>query len=371
VLAAAADLPGVEVGTSYGTPSLKVRGKFMCRLRSNPDALVMRVIDLADREALLKGKPGVFFSTPHYDGYPVVLVDLDAVDPASWPSWSRTRGACRRPSASSPPTTPSAERARPLGVEQRLQAGQRARRADRHEHVALAQAVSAGGCGWKVPSPRRMATMNEPPRTSATARPSPAQPGGHGDLLEPVLGVDVHRAGDVGVQRQPRHLGAGGLVRRDDPVGTGAAQLVLRLLERGAGDDRDVRAQLAGGQRDEDVLGVGVHAGDHRAGALDAGVAQRVVLGRLGEDEAHPRPTGVLAVARLLVDDHVGRARGAQVARDLAADPPEAADDEVVGEALGHAAGAAVGEHGRELTGDHQLGQADQRVEQRPRRRAA
>jgi hypothetical protein len=80
VLAAAADLPGVEVGTSYGTPSLKVRGKFMCRLRTNPDALVMRVIDLADREALLKGKPDVYFSTPHYDGYPVVLVDLDQVD---------------------------------------------------------------------------------------------------------------------------------------------------------------------------------------------------------------------------------------------------------------------------------------------------
>jgi hypothetical protein len=31
VLTAAADLPGVEVGTSCGTPSLKVRGKFMCR----------------------------------------------------------------------------------------------------------------------------------------------------------------------------------------------------------------------------------------------------------------------------------------------------------------------------------------------------
>ena len=82
VLAAAADLPGVEVGTSYGTPSLKVRGKFMCRLRTNPDALVMRVIDLADREALLKGRPQVYFSTPHYDGYPVVLVDLDRIDPA-------------------------------------------------------------------------------------------------------------------------------------------------------------------------------------------------------------------------------------------------------------------------------------------------
>jgi hypothetical protein len=82
VLATAAELPGVEVGTSYGTPSLKVRGKFMCRLRTNPDALVMRVIDLADREALLKGSPDVYFSTPHYRGYPVVLVRLERIDPS-------------------------------------------------------------------------------------------------------------------------------------------------------------------------------------------------------------------------------------------------------------------------------------------------
>src|SRR4051794_38424267 len=72
-------LPGVEEGTSYGTPSLKVRGKFLCRLRTNPDALVMRVIDLADREALLKGEPDVYFSTPHYDGYPAVLVRLEQI----------------------------------------------------------------------------------------------------------------------------------------------------------------------------------------------------------------------------------------------------------------------------------------------------
>jgi hypothetical protein len=73
--------PGVEVGESYGTPSLKVKGKFMCRLRSNPDALVVRVLDLADAEALLKGRPDVFFITPHYTGYPAVLVRLEAVDP--------------------------------------------------------------------------------------------------------------------------------------------------------------------------------------------------------------------------------------------------------------------------------------------------
>ena len=82
VVAIGSRLPGVEVGTSYGTPALRVRGKGICRLRTDPDALVVRVIDLADREALLRGKPGTYFSTAHYDGYPYVLVRLDAVDRA-------------------------------------------------------------------------------------------------------------------------------------------------------------------------------------------------------------------------------------------------------------------------------------------------
>jgi hypothetical protein len=52
----------------------------MCRLRTNPDALVLRVTDLGEREALLQGQPDVFFTTPHYNGYPYVLVRLEAVD---------------------------------------------------------------------------------------------------------------------------------------------------------------------------------------------------------------------------------------------------------------------------------------------------
>lgn len=80
VVAIGSRFPGVEPGTSYGTPSLRVNDKFMCRLRTDPDALVVRVVDLADREALLRGRPEVFFSTPHYDGHPYVLVRLDAVD---------------------------------------------------------------------------------------------------------------------------------------------------------------------------------------------------------------------------------------------------------------------------------------------------
>lgn len=72
--------PGLEQSTSYGTPSLKVRGKFVCRMRTNPDALVMRVIDLGETQALLQGDPETFFSTPHYDGYPAVLIRLERVD---------------------------------------------------------------------------------------------------------------------------------------------------------------------------------------------------------------------------------------------------------------------------------------------------
>ena len=80
VLAIGARLPGVVESTWFGTPSLKVRAKSLLRLRTDPDALVVRVPDMEDREALLRQDPDVFFSTPHYDGYPYVLVRLEAID---------------------------------------------------------------------------------------------------------------------------------------------------------------------------------------------------------------------------------------------------------------------------------------------------
>jgi hypothetical protein len=38
------------------------------------------VSDLGEKEALLSSDSDAFFATPHYDGYPVVLVDLDKID---------------------------------------------------------------------------------------------------------------------------------------------------------------------------------------------------------------------------------------------------------------------------------------------------
>ena len=81
VVAIGQRFPEVEEATAFGAPALRVRGKFMCRLRTDPHALVVRVLDIHDAEALLLGQPDVFFSTPHYDGWPYVLVRLDVVDP--------------------------------------------------------------------------------------------------------------------------------------------------------------------------------------------------------------------------------------------------------------------------------------------------
>ena len=41
-----------------------MRDKFLCRLRTNPDALVIRVIDVGDQEALLLGQPGRVLQDP-------------------------------------------------------------------------------------------------------------------------------------------------------------------------------------------------------------------------------------------------------------------------------------------------------------------
>lgn len=54
VAALAADLPDVNVATSYGTPALKVRKKLLCRMWPDDAVLVLRC-DEDEKEALLQG----------------------------------------------------------------------------------------------------------------------------------------------------------------------------------------------------------------------------------------------------------------------------------------------------------------------------
>lgn len=72
-------LPGVEESTSYGTPSLKVKGKIMARLRSEAEGALALRCDFLDRQILLQARPQAFFVTDHYLDYPMVLVWLNVV----------------------------------------------------------------------------------------------------------------------------------------------------------------------------------------------------------------------------------------------------------------------------------------------------
>ncbi len=106
--ALASALPGVEDGTSYGTPALKVAGKLLARLREDGETLVVRV-EADARDLLLQGDPETFFITDHYAGHPWVLVRLPRVERAelsalleeAWrivaPKRLREDGARRKP----------------------------------------------------------------------------------------------------------------------------------------------------------------------------------------------------------------------------------------------------------------------------------
>ena len=47
----------------------------------NPDVVAVRVGNEFEKESLIDMDPAVFFTEPHYDGYPAVLVRLPAIDP--------------------------------------------------------------------------------------------------------------------------------------------------------------------------------------------------------------------------------------------------------------------------------------------------
>jgi hypothetical protein len=75
-----------------GRPTYLVHGKAFCLHRSRrPDAidadtgerlddvLMFRVSDLEEKELILADPRGIFFTTPHFNGYPAVLVRISTL----------------------------------------------------------------------------------------------------------------------------------------------------------------------------------------------------------------------------------------------------------------------------------------------------
>jgi hypothetical protein len=76
----ALELPGMEEGTAYGTPALRVKGKFLARLKEDGETLVLKV-SFDAKEILLRSDPDLFFTTDHYNGYPALLIRLARIEP--------------------------------------------------------------------------------------------------------------------------------------------------------------------------------------------------------------------------------------------------------------------------------------------------
>ena len=86
-------LPQVTKEVDDGRPSYRVHRKMFCCQRSRrPDAvdpetgerlddvLMFRVADLDVKELLLSDDRGIYFTTPHFNGYPAVLVRIPSLE---------------------------------------------------------------------------------------------------------------------------------------------------------------------------------------------------------------------------------------------------------------------------------------------------
>jgi len=77
-----ATLDGVDVGTAYDSPCLRVNKKMIACIAINkqaePNSLMIRM-PVDQRDALIAEAPDVYYLKPHYENYPCVLVRLAKV----------------------------------------------------------------------------------------------------------------------------------------------------------------------------------------------------------------------------------------------------------------------------------------------------
>lgn len=82
VVAFALSLSNTELGTTYGHPAVKTASnrRAFISLSREPDSFSLQ-IDHDTKAILLETDPDSFWQTPHYHGWPGLLVRYDSADP--------------------------------------------------------------------------------------------------------------------------------------------------------------------------------------------------------------------------------------------------------------------------------------------------
>ena len=81
-VAFALSLPDTELSTSYGNPAVKVASNgraFLYEGRESDTSFALG-LDLDSIEVLKATEPDTYWQSPHYEGWPAVLVRYDAKD---------------------------------------------------------------------------------------------------------------------------------------------------------------------------------------------------------------------------------------------------------------------------------------------------
>jgi hypothetical protein len=72
----ALSFPGMAEGSSYGDQAFLLDGRFFSRWNEKEQGLVVYAPEPL-RDALLAGRPAIYFTTDHYRNYPYVLARLE------------------------------------------------------------------------------------------------------------------------------------------------------------------------------------------------------------------------------------------------------------------------------------------------------
>jgi hypothetical protein len=80
VVAHALTLEGTELATSYGKPAVKANGHAIVSPGREPGSFCLH-LDHDTKAMLIETDPDSFWQTPHYEGWPALLVRYDSADP--------------------------------------------------------------------------------------------------------------------------------------------------------------------------------------------------------------------------------------------------------------------------------------------------